>query len=54
MATLRHAAIAFPDVEERDRVAGRVADAGQEPTQRDDGVLVLDPSGNPLLLTAPA
>jgi catechol 2,3-dioxygenase len=54
MATLRHAAIAFPDADERDRVAARVADAGQEPKQRDDGVLVRDPSENALLLTAPA
>ena len=32
------------------RVAGRVADAGQEPEERDGGVLVRDPSGNALLL----
>ena len=51
-ATLRHAAIVLPDAEERDRVAGRVADSGQEPETRDDGVLVLDPSQNALLLTA--
>ena len=50
-ATLRHAAIVVPDVEERDRVAGRVADAGQEPEARGDGVLVRDPSQNALLLT---
>jgi len=50
-ATLRHAAIVVPDVEERDRVAGRVADAGQEPDARGDGVLVRDPSRNALLLT---
>jgi catechol 2,3-dioxygenase len=50
-ATLRHAEILLPDREERDRVAGRVADAGQEPETRDDGVLVRDPSGNALLLT---
>jgi catechol 2,3-dioxygenase len=49
-ATLRHATILLPDAAERDRVAARVADAGQEPEQRDDGVLVRDPSGNPLLL----
>lgn len=51
-ATLRHATIVLPDIEERDRVAGRVADAGQEPEARDDGVLVLDPARNALLLTA--
>ena len=50
-ATLRHAAIVLPDTEERDRVAGRVADAGQEPEARDDGVLVHDPAQNALLLT---
>ena len=49
-ATLRHATILVPDREELDRVAGRVADAGQEPEERDDGVLVRDPSGNALLL----
>jgi catechol 2,3-dioxygenase len=52
-ATLRHAAIVFPDAEERDRVAARVADAGQEPEAREEGVLVRDPSGNALLLAAP-
>jgi catechol 2,3-dioxygenase len=51
-ATLRHAAIVLPDADERDRVAGRIADAGQEPETRDDGVLVRDPSHNGLLLTA--
>jgi catechol 2,3-dioxygenase len=51
-ATLRHAAIVLPDTGERDRVAGRVADSGQEPEIREGGVLVRDPSQNPLLLTA--
>jgi catechol 2,3-dioxygenase len=50
-ATLRHATILVPDEAERDRVAARVADSGQEPEQRDDGVLVRDPSGNALLLS---
>jgi catechol 2,3-dioxygenase len=49
-ATLRHAEILLPDRKELDRVAGRVADAGQEPEVRDDGVMVRDPSGNMLLL----
>ena len=53
-ATLRHATILLPDEAERARVAARVADAGQEPEQRDDGVLVRDPSGNRLLLAARA
>jgi catechol 2,3-dioxygenase len=52
-ARLLHAAILLPDEAERDRVAARVADAGQEPEQRDDGILVRDPSGNALLLATP-
>jgi catechol 2,3-dioxygenase len=51
-ATLRHATIVVPDAAERDRVAARVADSGQEPDARDGGVLVRDPSQNQLLLTA--
>jgi catechol 2,3-dioxygenase len=50
-AALRHATIVLPDEEERDRVAGRVADAGQEPEPLDGGVVVRDPSRNALLLT---
>jgi catechol 2,3-dioxygenase len=50
-ATLRHAAIVLPDAAERDRVAARVADAGQEPEAREDGILVRDPAQNALLLT---
>ena len=51
-ATLRHATIVVPDAAERDRVAARVADSGQEPESREAGVLVRDPSQNALLLTA--
>jgi catechol 2,3-dioxygenase len=51
-AALRHATIVLPDAAERDRVAARVADAGSDPEARDDGVLVRDPSGIALLLTA--
>jgi catechol 2,3-dioxygenase len=51
-AALRHATIVLPDAEERDRVAARVADAGQEPEPYDGGVMVRDPSGNRLLLAA--
>jgi catechol 2,3-dioxygenase len=51
-AALRHATIVLPSVEERDKVAARVADSGQEPEAREDGVLVRDPSGISLLLTA--
>ena len=51
-AALRHATLVLPDAAERDRVAGRVADAGQEPETQADGVLVRDPSGINLLLAA--
>jgi catechol 2,3-dioxygenase len=53
-AALRLATITLPDAAERDRVAARVADAGHEPEARPDGVLVRDPSGIGLLLTAGA
>jgi len=49
-ATLRHATVVVPDAGERDRVAGRVADAGQEPEELGDGILVRDPSQNALVL----
>jgi catechol 2,3-dioxygenase len=57
-ATLRHATIVVPDAAELDRVAGRVADEGQEPEPHSargsgGGVLVRDPSQNAILLTAP-
>jgi catechol 2,3-dioxygenase len=51
-ATLRHATIVLPDAGERDRVADRVADSGQEPEAREDGVFVRDPSDNVLRLVA--
>ena len=51
-AALREATIVLPDTGERDRVAGRVADAGGEPEEQSDGVLVRDPSGIALLLAA--
>ena len=51
-ATLRYATIVLPEAAERDRVAARVADAGEEPEARPDGVLVRDPSRNALLLAA--
>jgi catechol 2,3-dioxygenase len=47
-ARLLRATVVLPSEAERDRVAGRVPDA----EARDDGVLVHDPSGNALLLTA--
>ena len=49
-AALRQATIVLPDAAERDRVVRRVADAGQEPEAGPDGVTVVDPSGNRLLL----
>jgi catechol 2,3-dioxygenase len=51
-AALRQATILLPDTAERDRVAARVADAGQEPETAPGGVAVRDPSGNRLLLAA--
>jgi hypothetical protein len=40
----------LPSAEARDAAAGRVADAGQEPESVEDGVLVRDPAGNPVVL----
>jgi catechol 2,3-dioxygenase len=51
-AALRHVTIVLPNTEERDRVAARVADAGEEPRALASGVLVRDPAGIGLLLTA--
>jgi catechol 2,3-dioxygenase len=51
-AALRHATIVLPGAADRDRVAARVAAAGQEPDAVEDGVLVRDPSGNALVLAA--
>jgi catechol 2,3-dioxygenase len=51
-ARLLRATIVLPDVAERDRVAGRLADAGHELGAREDGLLVHDPSGIALLLAA--
>jgi len=51
-AALRHATILLPDVGERDRVLAQVAESGREPEENPDGLLVRDPSGNALLLTA--
>ena len=49
-AALRHATIVLPDAAERDRVAGRAADAGAEPVEVAGDILVRDPSENALLL----
>jgi catechol 2,3-dioxygenase len=53
-AALRHATIVLPSAEDRDRVAARVGDAGQEPEARADGLLVRDPAGIALLLSTAA
>jgi catechol 2,3-dioxygenase len=49
-ATLRQATIVLPSRTEQDLVVARVADAGYELRQLEDGALVHDPSGNPILL----
>lgn len=49
-ATLSAAAVVLPSKAERDRLASRVTDAGYEPVAVEDGVLVHDPSRNPILL----
>jgi catechol 2,3-dioxygenase len=51
-AALRHATIALPDSAERDRVVGRLEQAGIAVEEHADGPLVRDPSGNALVLTA--
>jgi catechol 2,3-dioxygenase len=52
-ATLRQMTVVLPDASARDRLAAQVADSGQEPQAGADGaVLVRDPSGNPVALTA--
>ena len=50
-AALRHATIVLPDTAERDRVAGRVEQAGGAVEESAEGPLVRDPSGNALALT---
>lgn len=49
-ATLTRATILLPDERELERVASRLAAAGADPAEGDGGVLVADPSGNPLQL----
>lgn len=51
-ASLRYATIILPSAAERDRVAGRLDDAGLAPEARANGdVIATDPSRNALLLT---
>jgi catechol 2,3-dioxygenase len=51
-ARLLHATVVLPDADERDRVAARVAETGQEPEEHEEGLLVRDPSQNAILLAA--
>lgn len=53
-AALQHATVILPDDAERERVADLAADAGQDPEPHGDSgdVLIRDPAGNALLLTA--
>ena len=51
MAGTRCGVPALGAAAELERVRDRVAEAGQDPEQRDGGVLVRDPSQNALLLT---
>lgn len=51
-ASLRHATVILPTRSTLDETVGRVADNGQDPQPHSDGVLVRDPSGTALLLTA--
>jgi catechol 2,3-dioxygenase len=56
-ATLRRATIVLPAAADVDRLAGEVQRLGQEPSplpDGEDGVLVRDPSGNPVALVAEA
>jgi catechol 2,3-dioxygenase len=52
IAALKRATIVLPSEAERDLVAARVADTGHEPVGLENDVLVHDPSGNPIALTA--
>jgi catechol 2,3-dioxygenase len=51
-ATLERALLHFPDRGSRDAAAARAADAGQDPQAGPVGVVIHDPSGNPLELVA--
>jgi catechol 2,3-dioxygenase len=51
-AALERATIVLPDAAERDRLVAKVADAGQEPESREDGVQVRDPGGTAIVLSA--
>lgn len=53
-ASLRHATIVLPDAAELERVAARVANAGQDPEPTGAGLVIRDPSENTFLLVAVA
>jgi catechol 2,3-dioxygenase len=52
-ASLKQATIVLPSTLERDLVVARVTAAGYELRHIEDGVLLHDPSGNPILLVGP-
>ena len=49
-AALRQLTIVLPDAAERDRVLGRLDEAGHSAEETDDGPRVRDPSGNAIVL----
>ena len=51
-ATLEQATIVLPDGADVERLAAAAPPSRAEPETREDGVLVRDPSGNPVLLAA--
>jgi catechol 2,3-dioxygenase len=53
-ATLELATIVLPDAEARDRLAAHVTAGGHEARETETGVLLNDPSGNPVELRAAA
>jgi catechol 2,3-dioxygenase len=53
-ASLRAVTIVIPSIADRDALAARVAHSGQTLEPLDEGVLVRDPSGNPIVLVASA
>jgi catechol 2,3-dioxygenase len=53
-AALKLATFVLPDAASRDRLADQAADAGHDPQPTADGVLLHDPSGNPIELRASA
>jgi catechol 2,3-dioxygenase len=52
-ASLRHATVVLPTRSAMDATVSRIADHGQDPQPRPDGVVVRDPSGIALLLATP-